>query len=35
MEKHIKEKAKMVKKLEDAENVQRFKKIITSNKTNV
>ena len=35
MEKHIKEKVKMVKKPEDAENVQGFKKIITSNKKNV
>ena len=34
MAKHIEEKVKMVKKPEDAENVQKFEKIITSNKKN-
>ena len=31
---HMEEKVKMVEKPEDAENVQQFKKIITSNKKN-
>ena len=34
MAKHIEEKVKMVKKPEDAKNVQEFEKIITSNKKN-
>ena len=34
MAKHIEEKLKMVKKPEDAKNVQEFEKIITSNKKN-
>ena len=34
MAKHIEEKVKMVKKPEDAENVQEFEKIIASNKKN-
>ena len=32
MTKHIDEKVKMVEKLEDAENIHEFEKIITSNK---
>ena len=34
MAKHIEEKVKMVEKPDDAENVQEFEKIITSNKKN-